>query len=119
MRGRVDFLVQKQMANFLQNKTQYYVDRLDELAILMAYVTGDHENLTRIEGKKNESGTVWNVERKQPVMLVTGPSGNGKTMLLAKFVLHLEVIHSLSSDHLFRYRLGDNERKVFVILLLY
>lgn len=79
------------MANFLQNKTQFYVDRLGELAILMAYVTGDHEDLTRFEGKKNESGTALNTERKQPLMLVTGASGNGKSMLLAKFVLHLEV----------------------------
>jgi hypothetical protein len=42
------------MSTFLLNKTLLYVDRPSEFAILLAYTTGDHKDLTVIDGK-NES----------------------------------------------------------------
>ena len=44
------FLDRKQMMTFLLNKTQFYVDRFAEFTTLTAYITGDHEDLVRIEG---------------------------------------------------------------------
>jgi hypothetical protein len=42
------------MTTFLLNKILLYVDRFSEFAILLAYITDDHEDLTVIDGK-NES----------------------------------------------------------------
>jgi hypothetical protein len=39
------------MTTFLLNKTLLYVDRPSEFAILLAYITGDHKDLTVIDGK--------------------------------------------------------------------
>jgi hypothetical protein len=91
------------MTTFLLNKILLYVDRISEFAILLAYITGDHEDLIVIDGK-NESifslqvwllinllGIVSKQENEKPLMAVTGQSGSGKTMLLAKFVLQIEV----------------------------
>lgn len=109
------------MENFLLNKTQYYVDRISEFEILKLYITGNHEDLTKIDDKDNELNLSLKTERKVPLMLVTSPSGDGKTMLLAKFVLHLEVNANscIRSLLIICHSLGDNERKMLVILLLH
>jgi hypothetical protein len=39
------------MTTFLLNKTLLYVDRISEFVILLAYITGDHKDLTVIDGK--------------------------------------------------------------------
>jgi hypothetical protein len=39
------------MTTFLLNKTQLYVDRFNEFAVLLRYITDDHEDLILIDGK--------------------------------------------------------------------
>ncbi|CAF4588702.1 unnamed protein product [Rotaria sp. Silwood1] len=75
---------QKQMTTFLLNKTQYFVDRPNEFSILFKYITGDHKDLKLI------SATDAKNENVQPLMVVTGRSGDGKSILLGKFVLAIE-----------------------------
>lgn len=76
------------MNTFLLNKTQYYIDRSDEYSALFKYITGDHKDFTLIKDKlENESDKA----NDQPLMALSSPPGDGKTMLLAKFVLDIEV----------------------------
>ncbi|CAF1677389.1 unnamed protein product [Rotaria magnacalcarata] len=75
---------QQQMNTFLLNKTQIFVDRPKEFASLLKYVAGDHKDFSLIDGGSS------NKENAQPLMALTGRSGDGKTMLLAKFVLTIE-----------------------------
>ena len=91
---------------FLLNKTQYFVERPNETSLLLQYVTGDHLNLKAFEGRSRQNlgmdlrmsltGTRPKDDRHQLLLALTGRSGDGKTMLLAKFVQHLEV----GNDHL-------------------
>jgi hypothetical protein len=74
------------MKTFLLNKTQFYVDRPTEYSCLLKYITGDHKDFTLIEGSDPDADA-----NLQPLMSVTGRSGDGKTMLLGKFVLDIEV----------------------------
>ena len=69
------------MNAFLLNKTQYYIDRSNEYSAVVKYVTGDHKDLVLMKEKANG----------QPLLAVSSQSGDGKTMLLAKFVLDIEV----------------------------
>lgn len=69
------------MNTFLLNKTQYYTDRPDEYSALLKYITGDHKDLVLMKDKTNH----------QPLLALAGQPGDGKTMLLAKFVLDIEV----------------------------
>ena len=39
------------MTTFLLNKTRFYVDRPVEFSCLLKYITGDHADLTLIDGK--------------------------------------------------------------------
>ncbi|CAF2483758.1 unnamed protein product [Rotaria sp. Silwood2] len=75
---------QRQMTTFLLNKTQFFVDRPNEFSLLLKYITGDHKDL------KLNSPTDAKSENAQPLMAVTGRSGDGKTILLGKFVLTIE-----------------------------
>ncbi|CAF0736436.1 unnamed protein product [Rotaria sordida] len=75
---------QKQMNTFLLNKTQYFVDRPNEFSFLFKYITGDHKDLTLI------SPTDTTSENAQPFLALTGRSGDGKSILLGKFVLNIE-----------------------------
>ncbi|CAF4116094.1 unnamed protein product, partial [Rotaria magnacalcarata] len=75
---------QQQMNTFLLNKTQIFVDRPKEFASLLKYVAGDHKDFSLIDGGSS------NKENAQPLMALTGRSGDGKTMLLGKFVLTIE-----------------------------
>lgn len=70
------------MKTFLLNKTQHYIERPDESAALFRYITGDHKDFTLIN---EQSGN------DQPLLALSSQSGDGKTMLLAKFVLDIEV----------------------------
>lgn len=76
------------MKTFLLNKTQYYIDRSDEYATLFKYITGDHKDFILI---KDQLGTESNTANVQPLMALSSEPGDGKTMLLAKFVLDIEV----------------------------
>jgi hypothetical protein len=76
------------MNTFLLNKTQYYIDRSDEYLALFKYITGDHKDFTLIKGKL---GTEPDKANDQPLMALSSQSGDGKTMLLAKFALDIEV----------------------------
>jgi len=76
------------MNTFLLNKTQYYIDRSDEYLALFKYITGDHKDFTLI---KDKLGTEPDKANDQPLMALSSQSGDGKTMLLAKFVLDIEV----------------------------
>jgi hypothetical protein len=76
------------MNTFLLNKTQYYIDRSDEYSALFKYITGDHKDFTLIKGKLETEPDKTN---DQPLMALSSQSGDGKTMLLAKFVLDIEV----------------------------
>ena len=69
------------MNAFLLNKTHYYIDRPDEYATLLKYITGDHQDLVCTKEKAHG----------QPLLALSSQSGDGKTMLLAKFVLDIEV----------------------------
>ncbi|CAF3689165.1 unnamed protein product [Adineta steineri] len=71
---------EKEMNTFLLNKTQYYIDRSDEYSALFKYITGDHKDFILINDKANG----------QPLMALSSQPGDGKTMLLAKFVLDME-----------------------------
>jgi signal recognition particle GTPase len=75
------------MRIFLLNKTQLYIDQTSEFAALLAYITGAHDDLKLLNGQpENELN-----ENDQPLIGVTGVSGSGKTMLLAKLALYIEV----------------------------
>ena len=67
---------------FLLNKTQYYIDRSNERSMLMKYITGDHSGFVLNQLEKADG---------QPLLALTSQPGDGKTMLLAKFVLDIEV----------------------------
>ena len=69
------------MNAFLLNKTQYYIDRSDEYSALLKYIAGDHKDFVLMKEKANG----------QPLLALSSQSGDGKTMLLAKFVLDIEV----------------------------
>ncbi|UJR29657.1 hypothetical protein I4U23_017205 [Adineta vaga] len=73
----------KQMNIFLLNKTQFYIDRSDEYQILMKFITDDQKDLTLINGKLNQINN-------QPLLALSSQIGDGKTMLLAKFVLDIQ-----------------------------
>lgn len=75
------------MNTFLLNKTQYYIDRSDEYSALLKYITGDHKDFTLIKGL----GTEQDQANGQPLMALSSQPGDGKTILLAKFVLDIEV----------------------------
>lgn len=95
-----------QMINFLVNKTQCYVDRPHEFGQLMKYIAGDLQNLTLQDGKlgkqstaeilngfcRNFQGSKPLEDMQKPIMALRGKSGDGKTMLLAKLALYIEVI---------------------------
>lgn len=76
------------MNTFLLNKTQYYIDRPDEYSALFKYITGDHKDFVLI---KEELGNETDIANLQPLMALSSQPGDGKTMLLAKFVLDIEV----------------------------
>jgi hypothetical protein len=76
------------MNTFLLNKTQYYIDRSDEYLALFKYITGDHKDFTLMKDKLETEPDKAN---DQPLMALSSQSGDGKTMLLAKFVLDIEV----------------------------
>ena len=76
------------MNTFLLNKTQYYIDRSDEYSALFKYIIGDHKDFMLI---KNKLGTESHKANDQPLMALSSHPGDGKTMLLAKFVLDIEV----------------------------
>ena len=76
------------MNTFLLNKTQYYIDRSDEYSTLFKYITGDHKDFMLI---KDKFGTELDKANGQPLLALSSQSGDGKTMLLAKFVLDVEV----------------------------
>ncbi|CAF0801098.1 unnamed protein product [Adineta steineri] len=75
---------QKQMTTFLLNKTQFFVDRPEEFSALVKYVTGVHDDFTLLYRK------VSHPEGHPPMLAIRGQAGDGKTMLLGKFVLHIE-----------------------------
>ncbi|UJR37208.1 hypothetical protein I4U23_029917 [Adineta vaga] len=75
---------QKQMNTFLLNKTQFFVDRSEEFSMLLKYISDDP-----IDGKKPHKISADPVDH-QPIMSIVSPAGDGKTMLLGKFVLHIE-----------------------------
>lgn len=77
------------MNTFLLNKTQYYIDRSDEHAMLFKYITGDHQDFMVINDKL---GIEPNKANGQPLMALSSQPGEGKTKLLAKFVLDIEVV---------------------------
>ena len=52
-------LEQRQMTTFLLNKTLICVDRIGEFAMLMMYITGDHEDFTVIDGKFEHSFQIF------------------------------------------------------------
>ena len=79
---RFRFLEEKEISTFLLNKTQYYINRPDEYSALSKYITGDHKDFTLIKDR---------LATEQPLMVLSSQSGDGKTMLLAKFVLDIEV----------------------------
>ncbi|CAF1487348.1 unnamed protein product [Adineta ricciae] len=74
----------KQMNTFLLNKTQFFVDRHEEFSILLKYVTGEQMDLNLLTGMAGAE------EKNIPMMAIKGRPGDGKTMLLGKFALHLE-----------------------------
>jgi hypothetical protein len=76
------------MNTFLLNKTQYYIDRPDQYLALFKYITGDHKDFTLI---KDKLGTELDKANNQPLMALSSQEGDGKTMLLAKFVLDIQV----------------------------
>lgn len=39
------------MTTFLLNKTQFYIDRTEETAILFQYINHDHQDIELIDGK--------------------------------------------------------------------
>ncbi|CAF1350468.1 unnamed protein product [Rotaria sordida] len=78
---------EKEMNTFLLNKTQYYIDRSDEYSTLFKYITGDHKDFMLI---KDKLGIESDKANDQPLMALSSQPGDGKTMLLAKFVLDIE-----------------------------
>ena len=82
------------MHTFLLNKTQYYIHRSDEYSALFKYITGDHKDFMLI---KDKLGTEPDKANVQPLMASSSESGDGKTMLLAKFVLYIEVSSKTNS----------------------
>jgi hypothetical protein len=105
------FLEEKEMNTFLLNKTQYYIDRPDEYLALFKYITGDHKDFTLVKepDKAND----------QPLMVLSSQSGDGKTMLLAKFVLDIEVKSLTKYINCFEIdiTIGKNERQSYYLLL--
>lgn len=114
MEIRFPFLEEKEMNAFLLNKTQYYIDRSNEYSMLLKYITGDHEDFVLMGEKGNG----------QPLLALSSLSGDGKTMLLAKFVLDIEVsskeTHSRNCLSLSRYHARNKGRTKlsFIITLL-
>lgn len=76
------YLEEKEINTFLLNKTQHFIDRPIEYASLLKYVTGEY---------KSSDDTSTDKSNGQPLMAVLSQPGDGKTMLLAKFVLDIEV----------------------------
>ena len=81
------FVEHQEMINFLLNKTQFFIECPNELAHLNRYITGDHEDFQLIEGEYPMQ------ETHRPLMAFRGQSGSGKTILLSKLALYIEVCH--------------------------
>jgi hypothetical protein len=88
------------MNTFLLNKTQYYIDRSDEYSTLFKYITGDYKDLMLIKG--NLGTEPDKAANGQPLMALSSQPGDGKTMLLAKFVLDIEV-NSYKKNYLLKF----------------
>ncbi|CAF1429865.1 unnamed protein product, partial [Didymodactylos carnosus] len=78
----------EQNTTFLINKTQFYVERTVESSFLQKYVTGMDLD-SSYELKQPEYA--MNDGDSQPILAISGKAGDGKTMLLSKFILYLEV----------------------------
>ena len=89
------------MNTFLLNKTQYYIDRSHEYALLFKYITGDHTDFTVVNDK---SGTESMKANHVPLLALLSQQGDGKTMLLAKFVLDIEVNFSQKKKLMFIFK---------------
>jgi len=96
------------MKTFILNKTQYYIDRSDEYSKLFKYITDDHKDFIETEPDKANG---------QPLLALTSQSGDGKTMLLAKFVLDIEVNYKKKYLLKFLLTIGENERQSYYLLL--
>jgi hypothetical protein len=99
------------MKTFILNKTQYYIDRSDEYSTLFKYITDDHKDFMLIKEKLETE------PNDQPLLALTSQSGDGKTMLLAKFVLDIEVSYKNKTLLKFLLIIGDNERQSYYLLL--
>lgn len=101
------------MNTFLLNKTQYYIDRSYEYALLFKYIMGNHTDFTVVNDQSETDSMKAN---QVPLLALLSQPGDGKTMLLAKFVLDIEVIFLQKKKLLgnvyfqMKYRLGKNER---------
>ena len=98
------------MNTFLLNKTQYYIDRSDEHSTLFKYITGDQKDFLLIKDKAIG----------QPLLALSSQSGDGKTMLLAKFVLDIEVSFKRKIVEIYfeiYITIGENERQSYYLLL--
>jgi hypothetical protein len=73
---------------FLLNKIQYFIDRSHEYSMLLKYITGNHKDFMLIEHRLD---TQSDSAKSQPLLALSSQSGDGKTMLLAKFVIDIEV----------------------------
>ena len=111
---------QKQTNNFLLNKTQFYVERTNEFSSLIKYVSNERKKLHFIQGTDASarfSGSSDDDGYYRPLMLVKGRSGQGKTVLLSRFVLHIEVIFFQTKTSMNENFIGENERKIYYFSL--
>lgn len=109
----------QRLTSFLLNKTQFYVERTDEFELLFDFLSKDPKKLSLIRGDNAGKENSTDQNEKQPILALKGRSGEGKTSLLAKFVLHIEVnrmITKSSANRWFSLSQGNDERSFSALL---